>query len=76
MGLKIGTDDTPRYVVMETHYDNPLQRTGESPFNHKHDCKNFGAWAEYNKSSCTCADSLVVLNQSGPIENRVLAVKR
>ncbi|CAH3037795.1 unnamed protein product, partial [Porites lobata] len=27
VGLKIGTDDTPRYVVMETHYDNPLQRT-------------------------------------------------
>ena len=31
VGLKIGTDDTPRYVVMETHYDNPLQRAGESP---------------------------------------------
>lgn len=28
MGLKIGTNDTPRYIVMETHYDNPDQRDG------------------------------------------------
>ena len=27
VGLKIGTDDTPRYIVMETHYDNPDQKT-------------------------------------------------
>jgi len=26
VGLKIGTNDTPRYIVMETHYDNPDQR--------------------------------------------------
>ena len=36
MGLKIGTDDTPRYIVMETHYDNPDQRTGEATFNSDH----------------------------------------
>ena len=28
VGLKIGTNDTPRYIVMETHYDNPDQRDG------------------------------------------------
>ena len=34
--MKIGTDDTPRYIVMETHYDNPDKRTGESTFNSDH----------------------------------------
>lgn len=34
--MKIGTDDTPRYIVMETHYDNPGKRTGESIFNLEH----------------------------------------
>lgn len=28
VGLKIGTNNTPRYVVMETHYDNPDRRNG------------------------------------------------
>ena len=28
VGLRIGTDDTPRYIVMETHYDNPDHRDG------------------------------------------------
>ncbi|CAH3166161.1 unnamed protein product [Porites evermanni] len=27
VGMKIGTDGTPRYIVMETHYDNPDKRT-------------------------------------------------
>lgn len=26
VGLKIGTNNTPRYLVMETHYDNPDHR--------------------------------------------------
>lgn len=28
VGLKIGTNNTPRYVVMEIHYDNPDRRNG------------------------------------------------
>lgn len=28
VGLKIGTNDTSRYIVMETHYDNPDHKDG------------------------------------------------
>ena len=30
VGFPLGTDDSPRYVLMETHYDNPRLRAGLS----------------------------------------------
>ncbi len=29
MAYPVGGDGNPRYVVMETHYDNPTQRSGQ-----------------------------------------------
>jgi len=28
VGFPLGTDDAAKYVVMETHYDNPSRRSG------------------------------------------------
>jgi len=29
VGFPLGTEDAPKYVVMETHYDNPGIRSGK-----------------------------------------------
>ena len=28
-GLPVGTDDSPKVVVMETHFDNPNEKSGK-----------------------------------------------